>query len=43
MVAKAAVRIAGWMAVNWFHKMVGTMADCWAERVVVPMVDMRAV
>ena len=37
------MRIADGMLVNWFHNMVGTMADCRAGRVVVPMVDMGAV
>ena len=42
MTVKKAVKRDGLMAVNWVHKMVGWMADCWDGRMVVLMVVSRA-
>ena len=41
MAVKKAAKRDGLMAVNWVHKMVGWMADCWAGRVVVLRVGSR--
>ena len=38
MAVEIAVKADGEMAVDWFNLMVGEMADCWGEKMVVSRV-----
>ena len=40
--AKVAVKMAGWFIVNWVDKMVGQMAACWDDMMVVTRVGLSA-
>ena len=43
IVAKMTVKAAGKMTVNWFAQVVGKMANCLGEKMIMLRVDPRAV